>query len=102
MCDRPRIKHYCTDCILHYWCYMQEVELDTGNSKTLRFGIAYGFRNIQTLIRKVKKGISPYDFVEVMACPSGCLNGGGQAKSIKKESGFELLKSVEEAYNHLV
>ena len=39
---------------------------------------AYGFRNIQTLVQKLKRGVCEYDYVEVMACPSGCLNGGGQ------------------------
>jgi iron only hydrogenase large subunit-like protein len=49
-------------------------------SKTLlKFAIANGFRNIQNVIRKLKQGAKGgYDFVEVMACPSGCLNGGGQ------------------------
>ena len=39
---------------------------------------AYGFRNIQTLVQKMKRHACDYDFVEIMACPSGCLNGGGQ------------------------
>ena len=49
---------------------------------TLKFAYAYGFRNIQNLVRKLKqkRGPLPYHFVEVMACPSGCINGGGQAK----------------------
>ena len=42
---------------------------------------AYGFRNIQTLVQKLKRGTCEYDYVEVMACPSGCLNGGGQVSS---------------------
>ncbi|KAG0197900.1 hypothetical protein BGX28_008620 [Mortierella sp. GBA30] len=46
----------------------------------LKFAAAYGFRNIQNLVRKVKTGKSPYHFIEVMACPSGCINGGGQLK----------------------
>jgi len=37
----------------------------------LRFAFAYGFRNIQNIVPKVKRGKLPYDFVEVMACPSG-------------------------------
>jgi hypothetical protein len=46
----------------------------------LRFATAYGFRNIQSLVRKIKMGRCEYDYVEVMACPNGCLNGGGQLK----------------------
>ena len=52
----------------------------------LRFARAYGFRNIQTIVNKIKRGNCPYDFVEIMACPSGCVNGGGQAKAIVAES----------------
>ena len=34
--------------------------------------------NARKLINKVLKGEVKYDFVEVMACPGGCINGGGQ------------------------
>ena len=37
----------------------------------LKFAAAYGFRNIQNLVQKMKRGKCPYQFVEVMACPSG-------------------------------
>lgn len=37
----------------------------------LRFAAVYGFRNIQTLVRKIKMRRCEYDYVEVMACPSG-------------------------------
>ncbi len=46
----------------------------------LRFALVYGFRNIQTIVNKIKRGKCPYDFIEIMACPSGCVNGGGQIK----------------------
>ena len=37
----------------------------------LRFAAAYGFRNIQNLVQKLKRGRCKYHFVEIMACPSG-------------------------------
>ena len=37
----------------------------------LKFAAAHGFRNIQNLIQKMKRGKSSYHYVEVMACPSG-------------------------------
>lgn len=50
----------------------------------LRFARAYGFRNIQAVVSKLKRGrrerAGPLHFVEIMACPSGCVNGGGQLK----------------------
>ena len=46
----------------------------------MKFAQAYGFRNIQNVMRKIKQGKCDYDYVELMACPSGCTNGGGQVK----------------------
>jgi hypothetical protein len=48
----------------------------------LKIGKAYGFRNIQTILNKMKKGQYDLDLIEMMACPSGCHNGGGQLKSL--------------------
>ena len=50
---------------------LQELTLSVGGDKKLKFALAYGFRNIQNVVQKVKQGRCPYDFVEVMACPSG-------------------------------
>lgn len=75
----------------------------------LNFARAYGFRNIQGILQRMKKrgrrtGFQ-YHFVEVMACPSGCLNGGGQIRHdtspstlpIKSDEGSEIfLMSTQE------
>ena len=44
----------------------------------LRFAAAYGFRNIQSIVRKLKRGKLQYDYIEVMACPSGAAHGLGR------------------------
>lgn len=49
----------------------QEVMLKREGQVLLRFAVAYGFRNIQNLVQKLKRGRCPYHYVEVMACPSG-------------------------------
>lgn len=49
----------------------REVTLEVNGETVLRFALAYGFRNIQNLVQKLKRGKSPYHYVEVMACPSG-------------------------------
>lgn len=49
----------------------QEVTLKREGQVLLRFAVAYGFRNIQNLVQKLKRGRCPYHYVEVMACPSG-------------------------------
>jgi len=48
----------------------------------LRFAYAYGFRNIQNIVQKLKRNKCDHDFVEIMACPSGCINGGGHIRRI--------------------
>jgi len=40
-----------------------------------------------------------FDFIEVMACPSGCLNGGGQIRAEKGENIRDRLHQVEKVYN---
>lgn len=49
----------------------REVSLDVEGKTVLKFAIANGFRNIQNLVQKLKRGKVQYHFVEVMACPSG-------------------------------
>ena len=77
----------------------QELLLQDDQGKTLlRFASAYGFRNIQSLMRKIKGGKCEYDYVEVMACPGGCLNGAGQIPLAKGKSAAQLLEELEMAY----
>jgi iron only hydrogenase large subunit-like protein len=65
---------------------LREVVLTDGDGKTvLRFAQAYGFRNIQSVITKIKRGKCPYHLVEIMACPGGCVKGGGQIKAVAKK-----------------
>ncbi|XP_067563279.1 cytosolic iron-sulfur assembly component 3 isoform X4 [Pseudorca crassidens] len=77
---------------------LQEVTLEREGQVLLHFAAAYGFRNIQNLVQKLKRGRCPYHYVEVMACPAGCLNGGGQLKA-PDMPGKELLQQVERLYS---
>ncbi|GIX02754.1 MAG: hypothetical protein KatS3mg112_1691 [Thermogutta sp.] len=47
---------------------------------TLRVAVAHGLANAERLIRAIEKGEREYHFVEVMACPGGCIGGGGQPR----------------------
>lgn len=76
----------------------KELTLEVEGEAVLRFACCYGFRNIQNLVRKMKAGKCEYQFVEVMACPSGCLNGGGQIKPKKGQSGKDLIQNLETIY----
>ena len=64
----------------------REVDLKVGGEVKLRFAVAYGFRNIQKVIRLMKSKRCHYHYIEVLACPGGCLNGGGQLKHLKSFS----------------
>lgn len=52
---------------------LQEAVLEIGGQVVVRVARAYGFRNLQNIVQKLKRGKSPYHYVEVMACPSGAL-----------------------------
>ena len=79
----------------------KELHLMVDGKVVLNFALAYGFRNIQNLVQKLKRGKSQYHFVEVMACPSGCLNGGGQIRAGSMEEAKELLEKVKVVYESL-
>ncbi|MCF7731757.1 MAG: [FeFe] hydrogenase, group A [Akkermansiaceae bacterium] len=44
----------------------------------LRVAIAHGLKNARVIMEQVAAGDSPYHFIEIMACPGGCIGGGGQ------------------------
>lgn len=52
--------------------------------KDLRIAVVSGLANAEMLINKIKRGEEHFDFVEVMACPGGCIAGGGQPFSLKE------------------
>ena len=79
----------------------QEVILEHEGKTVLKFALAYGFRNIQNLVQKLKRNKCTYHFVEVMACPSGCVNGGGQIRPTSEESPKELIEKVAKLYGSL-
>lgn len=45
---------------------------------TLRAAVAHGLGNARKLMEKIESGEEEFHFVEIMACPGGCVNGGGQ------------------------
>ncbi|MVX66439.1 4Fe-4S dicluster domain-containing protein [Clostridium chromiireducens] len=59
-------------------------ELPIG-TETLKIGIVSGLSNAEILIDKIKKGEEHFDFIEVMACPGGCVAGAGQPFSLSED-----------------
>ena len=56
---------------------VKEAEYKVGKTK-INVAVASGLNNARELIERVKKGDKKYTFIEIMACPGGCINGGGQ------------------------
>jgi len=68
---------------------VKEAELTIENPKpewqfldgvTARVAVAHGLSNAQKVIQAVNSGERQYHFIEVMACPGGCIGGGGQPR----------------------
>lgn len=50
------------------------------NNNTIKVAVVHTLSNAKKLLDKIKDGSNEYDFIEVMACPLGCINGAGQPK----------------------
>jgi len=48
------------------------------NGDTLKVAAAHGIANAKKLLELIKDGAADYQFIEIMACPGGCIGGGGQ------------------------
>lgn len=53
---------------------------DGSGDLPFRIAVINGLGNAKKLVKEMLAGEVEYDFIEVMACPSGCINGGGQPK----------------------
>lgn len=62
---------------------------------TLKVAAVSGLHNIKPILDDIRAGKSPFHFIEVMACPGGCVNGGGQPLPATPE---KLLKRTESIY----
>ncbi len=51
----------------------------------VKVAVAHGLGNARKLLEKIKKGEADYHFIEIMACPGGCVGGGGQPIPVNNE-----------------
>lgn len=81
--------------------------INTADIKVPRFGtvkvaVASGLANAAKLCDEVRAGKSPYHFIEIMTCPGGCVNGGGQPMDPRIRQASLLkrtIASVKKRYN---
>jgi iron-only hydrogenase group A len=71
------------------------------NDLKLNVAVVNGIGNIKEIINEIEQGISKYHFIEVMACPSGCVNGGGQPIHNKPEKIQKRIKALYEIDNEM-
>ena len=63
----------------------------------VKVAIASGTKNAKVLMDKVKDGTADYTFIEIMGCPGGCINGGGQPVQSATVRNFTDLKALRAA-----
>ena len=63
----------------------------------VKVAIASGTKNAKVLMDKVKDGTADYTFIEIMGCPGGCINGGGQPVQSATVRNFTDLKGLRAA-----
>ena len=59
---------------------VREATIDLGNGTQVRVAVCHGLKNASRIVEQVIAGESPYHFIEVMACPGGCIDGGGTCR----------------------
>ncbi len=66
------------------------------NDKDFKIAVANGLGNARKIIEEIKSGKASYDFIEIMACPGGCIMGGGQpikTSKIRREVDVQKLRA---------
>jgi len=74
---------------------IKEAEVEI-NGAIIKVAAVNGIGNIGKVLDDVKNGTSKYHFIEVMACPGGCINGGGQPIHQKPEKVMKRVKALYE------
>ena len=79
---------------------IKKAEIDLDGTK-IKVAIAHGLSNARIILEEIKNGEADYQFVEIMACPGGCVMGGGQPiKSSKIRGEYDIRKLRADAlYN---
>lgn len=77
----------------------KETQIEIGGT-TFGFAVVSGLKNAEILLDEIRNGRTDLHFIEIMACPGGCINGGGQpinqnVDAVKKR--MQALYSVDDA-----
>ena len=72
---------------------IKETEVELAG-KTYKFAVSHTLANAKKVIQEVKDGTSPYAFIEIMACPGGCIGGGGQPYGTTNKVRLERMSDI--------
>jgi NADP-reducing hydrogenase subunit HndD len=76
---------------------VKEAEVDMGKVGKVKVAVTSGMANAKPLLDQVRAGKSPYAFIEIMCCPGGCINGGGQP-FVKPSLPHQWRRSILDTY----
>lgn len=72
---------------------IKEASYDVAGT-TVKVAVASGLGNARELLNKVKNGEADYQFIEIMGCPGGCVNGGGQPQQPASVRNFTDIRAL--------
>ena len=75
--------------------FVKEGSIDI-DGKQINFLVCHGIINIKPFLKNIVEGKSKYHFIEVMACPGGCVGGGGQPKPTNIEIIKKRMQSIHD------
>lgn len=78
---------------------VKEATLSVPGFGELRIAVIHGLKHTRTILEEVRNGKSPYHFIEIMACPGGCISGGGQPRTSLPPSDDVRKKRISSMYN---
>lgn len=77
---------------------VKEAAVEVPGVGTVKVAVCHGMKNGRQVLEAVRKGNSPWHFVEFMSCPGGCVSGGGQPRSAVPPSDEVRMKRIESLY----
>lgn len=73
----------------------KEFTLKAGK-KSVNFAVVSGLKNANKILADIRNGKNKSDFIEIMACPGGCINGGGQPFCNDEKNQKAIIKTIYE------
>jgi ferredoxin hydrogenase len=78
---------------------VRRANVDLGK-RTLNVAVIHGIANVRPVLEAIRTGAQKFDFVEVMACPGGCIGGGGQPIVTGRTAAGIKQQRIDALYKH--